>query len=963
MAFKLNYSFEGNIKSRPEQNLAGASKKLTRDLLLQKTQEERRKRQEQRVKLQSAELLQSHIRSYLVRKAVKEIQRQEYVSNESGLGAMDKLKKLLFFYDHQTDFPKLLKLSNELLLHVSEVIQRINIDTQFSWMMKRLLVICIKHISIHDDTATLICMIATFSDNPNTLFYLIRKGYFSYLRTLLDSSSPDSLPQVMLLIQRPFKFLNNFGPSQDMVLAEFCNTFLKPTLTYNLKYYLIPFMKQTQDTTYYDKLIRYLNGVHYLVESNSLFYCMLALEPADYEPNLDSVQVLSMLSKEIHTLKPSLDLTEDSDCEDGEDVEVSAGEVLLSDYLNILNSSNKVRKWMHFLESNSDDALTAFVNLAQNLLLVYRESIRKYLLLYKLGLNSTFLKKLWFAISKKSADLQINGTSLVSWKGCHTQLSVFCDMFTFYTETLTDKENSDTSETFTSSDLHTMSNLLKRIAVELIEIAFPMCRASSVFATPEISHLYQSCINCVKMLYTLDMRKQFCPPGFWTARKIHVSQDLTKKNYLSQVFSPFGGVIKNVHADDEHLPPLSTIEQRSLAILQELPFLVPFNTRVHLLRDLCRFSLGENEYQRMHHDLLHDNTVVIRRNYLYEDSFEKISTKSESDLKHRVRIQFINNIGLEEAGIDGGGIFKEFINEVLKTAFDPNRGFFLMTADNTLYPNPNVHLIVENFEEHFTFIGRLVGKAIFENILVDLPLAEFFLAKLLVDRASACYLKSLDPVLYRNLLYLRDYAGDVSDLGLDFTTVNNDLGETRIMELKANGRNIPLTNENRLEYIQRLADLKLNTQLKKQCAAFREGLNSVVPLLWLKLFNHKELQVIIGGDTHEIDLDDLRAHTTYSGDFTDEHPTMLLFWRILHGFTDIQKRQLLKFVTSCSRPPLLGFKELNPPFCIQSSGVENRMPTASTCLNLLKIPIIKEERDLQSKLLSAIEQQAGFELS
>lgn len=82
----------------------------------------------------------------------------------------------------------------------------------------------------------------------------------------------------------------------------------------------------------------------------------------------------------------------------------------------------------------------------------------------------------------------------------------------------------------------------------------------------------------------------------------------------------------------------------------------------------------------------------------------------ESDLKHRVRIQFINNVGLEEAGIDGGGIFKEFINEVLKTAFDPNRGFFLMTGDNTLYPNPNVHLIVENFTEHYKFIGRLVGK-------------------------------------------------------------------------------------------------------------------------------------------------------------------------------------------------------------------------------------------------------------
>lgn len=175
---------------------------------------------------------------------------------------------------------------------------------------------------------------------------------------------------------------------------------------------------------------------------------------------------------------------------------------------------------------------------------------------------------------------------------------------------------------------------------------------------------------------------------------------------------------------------MSTIEQRSLAILEELPFLIAFNTRVMLLRDLCRYSLGENDYQRMHHELLNDNTIVIRRTHLYEDAFDKISTKSgkrpinsesilhesvalifsESDLKHRVRIQFINNVGLEEAGIDGGGIFKEFINEVLKTAFDPNRGFFLLTADNALYPNPNVHLIVENFTDHYYFIGRLVGK-------------------------------------------------------------------------------------------------------------------------------------------------------------------------------------------------------------------------------------------------------------
>lgn len=157
-----------------------------------------------------------------------------------------------------------------------------------------------------------------------------------------------------------------------------------------------------------------------------------------------------------------------------------------------------------------------------------------------------------------------------------------------------------------------------------------------------------------------------------------------------------------------------------------------------------------------------------------------MSHDSNVNLRQKVRIQFINSAGLEEAGIDGGGIFKEFLNEVLKTAFDPNRGFFVLTNDNTLYPNPNVYALFPNYTEHYIFVGRLIGKALFENILVDLPLAEFFLAKLLVDRISAHYLKSLDPVLYRNLLYLRDYPGDVQDLGLDFTTVTNDLGETKV---------------------------------------------------------------------------------------------------------------------------------------------------------------------------------------
>ena len=88
------------------------------------------------------------------------------------------------------------------------------------------------------------------------------------------------------------------------------------------------------------------------------------------------------------------------------------------------------------------------------------------------------------------------------------------------------------------------------------------------------------------------------------------------------------------------------------------------------------------------------------------------------------------------------------------------------------------------------------------------------------------------------------------------------------------------------------------------------------------------------------------------------------FWNVVSNMSEEQKRKLLKFVTSCSRPPLLGFKELDPPFCIQNAGTEpDRLPTASTCMNLLKLPEFNDERSLRTKLLYAIESDAGFELS
>jgi ubiquitin-protein ligase E3 C len=110
---------------------------------------------------------------------------------------------------------------------------------------------------------------------------------------------------------------------------------------------------------------------------------------------------------------------------------------------------------------------------------------------------------------------------------------------------------------------------------------------------------------------------------------------------------------------------------------------------------------------------------------------------------------------VEEAGIDGGGIFKDFMENITRAAFDVQYGLFKETVDHLLYPNPGSGLVHEQHLQYFHFLGSLLGKAMYEGILVDLPFATFFLSKLKQKSNFLNDLPSLDPELYRHLLFLK----------------------------------------------------------------------------------------------------------------------------------------------------------------------------------------------------------------
>jgi len=135
------------------------------------------------------------------------------------------------------------------------------------------------------------------------------------------------------------------------------------------------------------------------------------------------------------------------------------------------------------------------------------------------------------------------------------------------------------------------------------------------------------------------------------------------------------------------------------------------------------------------------------------------------------------------------------------------------------------------------------------------------------------------------------------------------------------------------------------------------------------MFNQSELQTLVGGAATSIDVADLRRNTIYGGVYVIgddglEHPSVALFWDIMEELPDEERRKVLKFVTSTPRAPLLGFGSLNPRFCIRDAGSdETRLPSTSTCVNLLKLPRYSVRSNCKVKLLQAVNSGAGFDLS
>ena len=254
-----------------------------------------------------------------------------------------------------------------------------------------------------------------------------------------------------------------------------------------------------------------------------------------------------------------------------------------------------------------------------------------------------------------------------------------------------------------------------------------------------------------------------------------------------------------------------------------------------------------------------------------------------------------------------------------------------------------------------------------------------FLNKLLGKQNSLDDLKNLDSEYYKNLKSLRHMsAQEINDLGLTFELHDS---ATTTIELMPGGSTVPVTKETVIQYIHLVSHQKMNVRGSRQTSAFLNGFRDIIPAQWVRLFSAYELQKLISGDdaVKGIDVQGMMSVMRYSGGLHPSQPIVQWLWQVVDEMTPDQQRKFLKFMSSCSRQPLLGFSSMVPHPCIQQTrlreddngndvaealGTGNvRLPTSSTCMNLLKLPKYTNKEMLREKLLYAIEAAAGFELS
>jgi E3 ubiquitin-protein ligase HUWE1 len=325
----------------------------------------------------------------------------------------------------------------------------------------------------------------------------------------------------------------------------------------------------------------------------------------------------------------------------------------------------------------------------------------------------------------------------------------------------------------------------------------------------------------------------------------------------------------------------------------------------------------------------------------------------------------LNIAFIDEDGLDMHGLLKEWYTTIVDCLFDLGSGLFTSSLNHqSYYPRGDFRVAQPAYDTRiFEFAGRIVARAVTDEVNVPAHLIPSVLKRLLGCKLSLHDLEILDPEKYESLKAILE-SDDVEDWGLNFVTQLRD-GEERIegpreLELKPGGSHIPVTTANKQEYVDLEAEFHLIEHMRVPLQAFCDGFHAIIPLEELTWFTPDELDLLIYGEP-KINVDELRASAILEYCKSTD-PVVVMFWSVVKSMDPQLLRKLLIFVTASSQVPTGGFKNMSPRFKISMGKDNKRLPVAHTCFNQLDLQPYESEEQLKEKLLTAIHHGSQFAL-
>uniref|UniRef100_A0A671X9Y0 HECT-type E3 ubiquitin transferase n=1 Tax=Sparus aurata TaxID=8175 RepID=A0A671X9Y0_SPAAU len=368
--------------------------------------------------------------------------------------------------------------------------------------------------------------------------------------------------------------------------------------------------------------------------------------------------------------------------------------------------------------------------------------------------------------------------------------------------------------------------------------------------------------------------------------------------------------------------------------------------------------------QRVDMNLLFLN-IKVRRAQLLSDSLDELMRK-RCDLKKKLRVTFVG-----EAGLDMGGLTKEWFLLLVRQIFHTDYGMFTYMKDSRCHWFSSWKC--DNYSE-FQLVGTLMGLAVYNSIALDIHFPLYCYRKLLTPPTAPCDqnalvgmatatlddLQQIMPELAHGLGELLNYDGNVEeDFYLTFQVFQEEMGVVKSYNLKPGGDKIPVTKQNRKEYVQLYVDFLLNKSIYKQFAAFYHGFHSVCASDALMLLRPEEVEMLVCGSP-ELDMSALQKAAQYEG-YNKTDSTVRCFWDVVLAFPLELQKKLLHFATGSDRVPVGGMADLN--FKIAKIEVSTDwLPISHTCFNQICLPPYRTRKELKHKLTIAISNAEGFGL-